>query len=179
MSYNPHKESPFCLAYINNTTTTDFPQITSGDFNNPTSTTTSLDTKISFNVKSGSCELLSDEQTFIHHLPTTLFSEIKYNDRAFGLTDTIISTQFKSNGINVGFRGQDQGEQDASTVNIADTTRIRSQPMATVTTQGYSEITLNNYYFLSPRDTTLNADRQERYSFIIMPKNSAVFGILT
>jgi hypothetical protein len=180
MSYNPHKEDPFYLAYINNSTASDYPNnITTGDFNNPTDTTRAIDSKISFNTKSGSCELQSDEQTFVNHLPTTMFAEMKYSNWSFRLSQDLISTQFKENNVNAGMRGQDRGEQDNSTVDISDTTKIRTQPMALLINQAYSNVTLSNYYFLSSRDTTNNSAGGGRYNYVILPKHSAIFGLLT
>jgi len=180
MSYNPHKEDPFYLAYINNSTESDYPNdVTTGDFNNPTDTSRAIDSKISFNTKSGSCELQSDEQTFVNHLPTTMFGEMKYTNWDFRLADDIISTQFKENDINAGMRGQDRGEQYRDSVNVYDTTRIRSQPMAILINQAYSKVTLSNYYFLSNRDTTSNVAGGGRYNYVILPKHSAIFGLLT
>ena len=172
MSYNPTQDTPFFRSYVT-TFVTDF---ASGDYNNPVSTNNSLEKKFTFDVIEGCAEMLSDGQTFISHLPNTILGEVKINNWDFRLLELILSTQFRENGVLAGSRGQDAGEQDNSAPDLSDTAKSRTQTMPVLLNEGYSKVTLELYHYINSRSQTASSTR---YNLVVLPKETAIFGILT
>jgi len=170
MSYNPTKDTPFFRSYVT-TLVTDF---ASGNYNVPTSTNNSLETKFTFDVSEGCVEMQPDGQTFVSHLPSTILGEVKINNWDFRLSELILSTQFRENGVLAGSRGQDAGEQDNSAPDLSDTAKSRTQPMPILLNEGYSKVTLELYHYIM-NSTTGSTGR----NLVVLPKETAIFGILT